>query len=63
MMTIKELKPCPFCNGEAVIRVILGKPCIMPIHKKWCRIRCDTWLISSEPIEKQVKIWNGRAAE
>ena len=55
-----ELKTCPFCGGEAVIRVQMGNMYIAPIHKKWCRMKIDTWLISSEPIQKQIKIWNRR---
>ena len=31
-----ELKPCPFCGGEAVIRVVVGKEYICPIHKNSC---------------------------
>ena len=29
-----ELKPCPFCGGEAVIRINMGTAYICPIHKK-----------------------------
>ena len=31
---MSELKPCPFCGGEAVIRVKMGNVYICPIHKK-----------------------------
>lgn len=58
-----ELKPCPFCGGEAVIRVLMGKEYISPIHRKGCLIRPDTWLQSSEPIKKQINAWNRRAKE
>ena len=39
-----ELKPCHFCGGEAVIRVLMGKEYIRPIHKKNCVMNVDTWL-------------------
>ena len=55
-----ELKPCPFCGGEAVIRVLFGKEYICPIHERWCVIKPDTWLQSSLPIKKQIKAWNTR---
>lgn len=55
-----EMKPCPFCGGEAVIRVLMGKEYIRPIHKKNCVMNIDTWLQSSLPIKKQIKAWNTR---
>ena len=55
-----ELKPCPFCGGEAVIRVWMGKEYIRPIHKNNCVMNIDTWLQSSLPIKKQIKAWNTR---
>ena len=58
-----ELKPCPFCGGEAVIRVLMGKEYILPIHKKNCVIKIDTWLQSSLPIKKQIQAWNRRAED
>ncbi len=60
-MMPNELKPCPFCGGEAVIRFLFGKPYISPLHKNGCVIRPDTWLKSSLPIKKQIKAWNRRA--
>lgn len=36
---MKELKPCPFCGGEAVIRVKMGNEYICPIHKRGCVIK------------------------
>lgn len=55
-----ELEPCPFCGGEAVIRSQMGNFYILPIHKKNCVVKPDTWLISSLPINKQIKAWNRR---
>ena len=58
-----ELKPCPFCGGEAVIRCSLGHMYISPIHRKGCFIEPNTWLQSSKPIEKQIEAWNRRAED
>ena len=55
-----ELKPCPFCGGEAVIRILFGKQFIAPLHKKSCIIKPDTWLKADLPIENQIKAWNRR---
>ena len=34
---------------------------IRPYHKRTCNMKyLDTWLISSMPIEKQIKTWNKR---
>lgn len=55
-----ELKPCPFCGGEAVIRVLMGKEYICPIHKSTCVIKPDTWLEADLPIKKQIRAWNTR---
>lgn len=60
-MENNELKPCPFCGGEAVIRVHMGKTHISPMHAKKCIIKPDTWLQSDLPIEKQITAWNRRA--
>ena len=57
---MRELKPCPFCGGEAVIRVLMGKEYICPIHKSNCIIKPDTWLQSDLSIKKQIKAWNTR---
>ena len=58
---MSELKPCPFCGGEAIIRFSLGNEYISPIHKACCIIEPNTWLISSKPIKVQIKAWNRRA--
>lgn len=60
---MSELKPCPFCGGESVIRILMGAEYIAPIHKKNCAIRPDTWLQSDLPIKKQIKAWNRRAED
>ena len=60
---MRELKPCPFCGGEAVIRVNMGNEYICPIHKRGCVIEPNTWLQSSLPINKQIKAWNTRTPQ
>lgn len=57
---MSELKPCPFCGGEAVIRVLGGSEYICPIHKRGCVIKPNTWLQSNLPIKKQIQAWNRR---
>lgn len=57
---MSELKPCPFCGGEAVIREQMGNLYIRPIHKRSCIMRPDTWLLSSMPLKNQIKAWNRR---
>lgn len=53
------LKPCPFCGGEAYISMHL-KPHIECFHKRNCKIRPNTWLMSSYSLRKQIKAWNMR---
>jgi len=55
------LKPCPFCGGEAYIRVVMQTPYITAFHKKSCKIEPNTWLFALDTdIYKQVEIWNKR---
>ena len=60
---MSKLKPCPFCGGEAVIRVLMGKEYICPIHKSNCIMKPDTWLQSGLSIKKQIKAWNTRTPQ
>lgn len=55
-----DLKPCPFCGGEAIIRENMGNLYISPLHKKFCVVRPNTWLCSDLPLKKQIKVWNTR---
>lgn len=54
------VKACPYCGGVAYISTMMGKAYIKANHTKKCRIEPDTWLMSEEPITKQVKAWNRR---
>lgn len=56
-----ELKPCPFCGGEAIILCRLGKLFVTARHKENCAIKPDTWLMNTKLIGKQIKAWNRRA--
>ena len=57
----EELKPCPFCGGEAYIRILMGSKYIDCHHSKECAMMTNSWLISSKPLKKQIKAWNRRA--
>lgn len=62
-MCMKEikLKSCPFCGGVSYISVTpFNHPHIDCHHDKKCKMRPDTWLISSLPLKKQIKAWNMR---
>lgn len=57
----RELKPCPFCGGEAYIRLQPYKQIHIDCrHSKKCVMQPDTWLISDMPIKKQINAWNRR---
>lgn len=57
-----NLKPCPFCGGMGYIEVFsTGTPYVSAHHTNKCKMRSNTWLLSSEPLKKQIKAWNMRA--
>ena len=60
-----ELKPCPFCGGEA--RVVF-RPVRVGAHvsRGTYYVHCKTCLIATQPRKKQhlvVEVWNRRAGE
>ena len=58
----KELKPCPFCGGEAVIKELFGTFYIDAEHNKNCIIEPNTWLVANSfSMKKQILAWNRRA--
>ena len=62
-----ELKPCPFCGGEAVIEIVEPHSHIlatfMPNYGGGAFIECQkcTCAISAETKEEAVEAWNRRA--
>lgn len=59
-----KLMPCPYCNGKAFIEVWSdGTPFINARHNKKCRMKPNTWLLSNNSINKQIKAWNMRGEE
>ena len=55
-----KIKPCPFCGGEGIIKVFMEQEYISAMHTKKCKFEPDTWIFSSYPLWKQLKIWNNR---
>ena len=56
-----ELKPCPFCGGEGIIKCY-GSFYVTANHKKDCFLKPDTYLCSIDvSIKKQIKAWNRRS--
>ena len=52
-----KLKPCPFCGGEAVIRLILGREAVV------CK-DCNAEMCSDyTPFDVLVDMWNRRATD
>lgn len=57
------LRPCPYCGGMAYVSEQMNRRYIDCNHAKNCLIKPNTWLISSEKINNQIKAWNIRAGE
>lgn len=59
-MSIQEIKPCPFCGGQADIRYSINRTLIECTNHK-CKIQPSTWLhVETDSVDKLVKIWNTR---
>lgn len=52
-----ELKPCPFCGGEAEFETYGGTACAVTCRK----CRCGTPTVSLNDGERAVEAWNRRA--
>lgn len=63
MKKLPDLKSCPYCGGSAYIDILMGKQYIRAHHTRKCKLRPDTWLLSSEKLSKQIKAWNQRPKE
>lgn len=59
---MKEPKECPYCGGRAYIDFRFGKPYIECFHSRKCAMSPNTWLMSDEPIGKQIEAWNRRSS-
>lgn len=65
----KELKPCPFCGGEAVINTIEPHThefaTFMPDYPGSTFVECTgcTCALSGDTEEKAIKAWNRRATD
>lgn len=59
-MSVQEIKPCPFCGGQADIRYSMNRALIECTNRK-CKIQPSTWLhVETDSVAKLVKIWNTR---
>ena len=59
-----HLEPCPYCGGSAYIDDFSTEiPYIRAHHTRQCRMKPNTWLLSSESLQKQIKAWNLRPKE
>lgn len=58
-------EPCPFCGRKSYIAFsdFDGRPYINSFHSKKCKMKPNTWLISSKSINQQLKAWNMRAGD
>ena len=60
VMSVQEIKPCPFCGGRADIRYSINRALIECTNRK-CKIQPSTWLhVDTDSVDKLVKIWNTR---
>lgn len=55
---MKELKPCPFCGGEAELTLFLGNHCVACTN-------CLGAIVPSRGMteEEAIEAWNRRAGE
>ena len=55
-----DLKPCPFCGGNAVVRRVLD---ITPWYVRCDNPDCVVWVVTfnRDTAEEAIKLWNTRA--
>lgn len=62
-----ELKPCPFCGGQAELRKTLGRENYFVRCKNMCAITCGRHNINGKwrPISQNeaIELWNRRTNE
>ena len=58
-----DLKPCPFCGGEAYVADLRYGQYVTCHHTDECHIRPDSHPFSGAKIEEQIKAWNRRVAD
>ena len=59
---LPDLKPCPFCGGNAFID-LADMLYINCHHKKNCICRCNTYFTNDRSIYTQMKMWNNRKGD
>ncbi|MGN0992826.1 MAG: hypothetical protein ACI4PE_02770 [Bacilli bacterium] len=58
-----KIKSCPYCGGRAYIAENLNNLYIDCEHTNECKLTPNTWLISSQSLEEQIRSWNLRYKE
>lgn len=62
-MKMPDLKPCPFCGGEAYVSDLRYGQYVTCHHKNDCHIRPDSHPFSGAKIEEQIEAWNRRVTD
>lgn len=57
-----DLKPCPFCGGNAVVRRVPDRD-ITPWYVRCNNPDCAMWVVTCnrDTAEEAIKLWNKRA--
>ena len=62
---MSELKPCPFCGGEAKLMIFYNKPANAPELKRWSIVHeceaIESTIFSNESEAEAIEAWNRRA--
>ena len=56
-----ELKPCPFCDGKASLKVISDEFHQVSCDNPLCKVLPQTWSYDTD--EEAIEAWNRRAGE
>ena len=57
-----EARPCPYCGARAQVRELMDREYVDCNHEPWC-LGPNTWMISSQPLFRQLRAWNRRAED